>query len=286
MIDETEHLSIEELVNRRPAQQRSILRALLQRLCTCSAVKALFVHGSVTRGRDDYLSDLDLVTIVESCDVPAVDNIVTLVARLHCEPVFDFLDYSYPWFGRLRCLHWTTPPLQIDLGLVVPENLEAFFVEPTALVIRDWQGSVKRMRSQTLLNQEADAERLLENVEGKMFTVLIKIKKSLVRGHLWNAIDAVSQLRRLLLRLLLAELDPAAAHRVGREDRDIESYLPLDLVTEIAATAPIYSLYSVSKATERLFRLVVGLDSVQASWQRVDDLRAVAHDIHVMCNGA
>jgi len=95
------------------------------------------------------------------------------------------------------------------------------------------------------------------------FVNLLKVRKSLLRGHIWNAIEYVGRIRGQMMGLLTDNCTKDIHY--CRPERDIEDYIePLELV-RFAHTCPQYSAHSVALcAAELIDQILDYLEKTQS----------------------
>ena len=223
---------------------------------------ALFVHGSYTRSNHGPASDLDVIAVI-----PTLLDIEILVrelpARVHSVAPVVTKRYTerFPWFGRLWTFYFSVAPaFAIDLGLITTTETEGFFVEPDAVILLDKSKSVFKRKIRCYREGLTAQKAVWVNLEFEIFHTLTKMSQSLDKGHLWNAIENVNVLRRILFELMRSATDPPNYLHVGRPERDIETALPSVADQLLEKTIPTYDHTSIVTAalfiTQQLEQLV------------------------------
>lgn len=242
-------------IDRRRAEIASGALAILERSASLSA---LFIHGSYTRDTSDESSDLDIIVVTPNEEQAklAVSSLLsksTYAASVICCAYTD----QFPWFGRLCTFYFDMTPLfSIDLGIITLDELSSFFVEPDAIIVCDIEGKVAARKRHCYQSRIARRHRQFASVEFDVFHAFSKITVALRRGHLWNAIEYVNVLRRLLFSLIRETVDVPGYVHVGRAERDIESKIGEALLQDVAGTIPTYDVRSIVTAALAIYRQI------------------------------
>jgi hypothetical protein len=228
-------------------------RALEQTLLALESLcrlDALFFHGSFTRGTHDSRSDIDGIAVVQSKG-SAISVCRRLVGPLAASGELRLWHYTerYPWFGRLLSLQfYREGDVLIEIGVIARGELRSFFVEPTAIILRDWRGAVFRRRSVCRRERRrADAARV-NNMEFEVVHLMDKVLASIERGHFWNAFETINLLRRLYVDLWRQENDVGHHLHVGRAERDLETVASRKLLGWLEGTIPELTVNSLAAA--------------------------------------
>lgn len=236
------------------AERVAPVRGLLSKILRRQDVVGGFVFGSVSTGNADHLSDVDVV-IVTGDDGAGAREAVTRYVQAATEVAYVGRSSKYPWFGELVAVHWRNSDLAAaEVGFVPRSELRSLYVPTTALVLKDVDGVIDRRRERCSA-RPAGPRTLSTQREYECFIGLVKIRKSLHRGHLWNCIEVLMHLRRLYIALLR---DAAAAPASeGRPERDAETILGGEVCTTLAASLPSYSVSSIVAAATLLTQLIL-----------------------------
>lgn len=217
--------------------------------------------GSHHIGCADAYSDCDLFCLVSE-DGAAVHDLIEEIASA-TRASASVHQGRWPWFGDL----WSFFPaddheFSLDIGFVERAAAESFFWEPTGLIAKDLTGDIERGRSRERHRLEAVASEPPDRAE-EVLILLKKARKNVLRGHLWNALEYTSQLRRLVMERQRHSLGPRAAY-YGRADRNIEDALAHDVLARLAATQPSYNVRDIATAVAALAEWLVeaGSESV------------------------
>lgn len=254
---------------------RQTAASVVDRLLAIPAVNGAVLQGSIARGDSDHLSDIDLILVATRGRTPSV---LQWVERIGRELDVAFVGHTdrYSWFGKLVSLYWQEPVhFACDVGVIDDEELPVFNLETTAVVLKDDRGTIA---SRLLAIHQAPPVPPMRNCgdDDRQFMVyglLYKSRKSLHRGHVWNAMEYLSQLRRLYMAItrpdaLLHNTNKLPAPRV---DRDFEDHAPVEVLDALRTTAVAYDVRAVAHAVAHLARLVLASDAAQG-WEGRDAL--------------
>jgi hypothetical protein len=246
-----------------PEAQR-ITAHFIQELSRSGILLGICVGGAGTNTGGDTLSDVDVFTVVEDGALLRLDETIQKIAGSDPRVCWSIFGQEYPWFGRLATLFWRDPFLfTLDIGAVEEKNADSFFVEPDAIVLMDTTGVLTRRRAESRSRLSTERETLLLTGIDDFIKTLIKLRKALLRGHLWNALFYVTLLRRALILFLRIELSLGWDQPLlGKADRDIEDHAPAELLMEIAKLTAGYSAGEVIAVTHRIIDHTLALGCV------------------------
>jgi hypothetical protein len=151
-----------------------------------------------------------------------------------------------PWLGELLSLFF--PPnctFSIDVGICDLDGLHTANPGPKPFFL--WGESIdiaSRLKVQKY--ERSPQQRMME-----ILVNVLKIKKSLMRGHIWNVIEYLSRARRELMGLLV-ELSDSKAIYYLRPDRDIEDLIDERHLVRLAETCPQYSAVTVAECASKI----------------------------------
>lgn len=149
----------------------------------------------------------------------------------------------FPWLGELLSLFFfQNYTLSIDVGICDLEGLSEANPGPRPCFI--WGKSTQitsRLKHQKY--QTSPQQRMM-----KILVNLLKIRKSLLRGHIWNSIEYLSRARRELMGVLAKRFNSNSIYYI-RPDRNVEDLIDKKYVKKLAETCPQYSVMSVVKCT-------------------------------------
>ena len=243
----------------RLAQRTNWVSAVIDLLLDDPDTMGLLFGGSLLRGRADEWSDCDFFSIVKEHAREKRD------ALLHVFGAFDdvricFAQPSYPWFGELLTTVFNDDYyFSIDVGLVTSIDARDFFWEPSGLVLDDPCGIIQDSiaRRRTSHDQNPFGPRMPLTT---LTLLALKVRKSLIRGSLWNAIEYVQQSRRSLFFMLRALLQEDSY--LGKPDKYVERALQREELERLQQTCPTYSEDEIGRATSRIMRWALEIAEV------------------------
>jgi hypothetical protein len=256
---------------------------LVERALAESCLRGLVLHGSLTRGTSDDFSDVDLVAVVAAASGTNFTSKLRKWAVEDSGVLFVGQTNRFEWFGRLTSIYWKCPHiLAVDFGVVEDAEVSRFFIEPDALILKDFDANLERRKRECFRNALKLRRQLPSIAEFEAFSLMIKLRKSLYRGHLWNAIEYVSLLRRLYVTLVRSQLldDPQYVH-VGRPERDAEHVLPEKVLAELKCTLPHYSHQSIACAARNLMLSILELPGVSEAWTIKPQLLEISGELEL-----
>jgi hypothetical protein len=272
--------ALDRLLSILDAARRAPVERLLCELYGSESVTGLLVFGSLSSGRFDPESDVDVIAVTRSGAMGAAHEIIG-----RCFPdgawVFRGETGRHEWFGHLTTL-WCAEPFLfgIDIGVVEEDQLPRVPVAPGSAVVKDTDERLVRRMAATSLDWAARRRRDRHEEPFRVFSLLVKIRKALRRGHLWNAIDYVTHLRRIHIEQLRDEA--GRPDDTSRPERFLEDVLPPSSRNALRSTLPTYDAESVRGAAIALAKEIATRRA--STWSReartgVDvALRALAAD--------
>lgn len=209
-----------------------------------------FLHGSYTRGTHAEDSDIDAVAVFGTSEESAmVVRELPARMRLVAPVLIDAYTTRFTWFGRLWTFYFQDPRgLSLDVGIISLEELQTFYVEPDAVLVCDRTKMVGERKRQCYLDSLTARRTRCTSVEFDVHHTLVKLRRTLKRGHLWNAIELVNILRRILFELIRMDIDAPEYVAVGRPERDIETVVPAPVLDGLRRTLPVLERDSVIAA--------------------------------------
>lgn len=232
-----------------PAPHAAFLRAALERLHTDPRLVGVAAGGSyLTPAAMDDVSDLDLVIAVEPDAYDAVLREREAIAR-GLGPLLAAFTGDHVGEPRLLICLYGPPLLHVDLKFVRLPDVAVRVEEPVVLWERD--GRLSAALAAGIARYPSPD---LQWIEDRFWVWVHYAAGKIGRGELFEAIDALSLLRRLVLgplALLQRGAQPAGV-------RKLEQAAP-DLVAELARTVPAYDAESCAAA----------LDATAASYRRL-----------------
>lgn len=215
-----------------------------------SDIIGVLLGGSLSRGKMDCYSDVDLFCL---CSPNKHDSIkATLLNKLQeLECVEQVVEQgSFAWLGETITLYFSSEMyFSIDIGIVEFAKGQLFFWEPTGVILWD--------DNNIITNGQIASRQLVEYKKfpfSSQFPVrhsvvlLQKLKKNLLRNHLWNCIEYLGKLRRnliFLLRIHVVKDDDF----LGNPDRNIEDVFPRDILDRLNKTQPSIDQIQIAEAT-------------------------------------
>jgi hypothetical protein len=224
--------------------ERLVIEAVIEAVGSLDGLKCAFWGGS-TRflSKRRPWSDIDLWVVLDQID----DQPAVLGLRLkQIKDVRLVHEIGHlPWFGHLFSLFFFPGcTFAVDVGLCTKNDVPNLNPGQDPLFFLGSDESIHDVRSalrpQTyVLSQRTRAETLLAH--------LLKMRKSLARNHLWNAMECLTRARRELLGLLLDGRGKRVIH-YGRADRDAEDHLEIHECKLLATTAAHYKDEEIRRA--------------------------------------
>jgi hypothetical protein len=239
-----------ELDARSLAARKRTLRSILRKLVEEEAVAGILWGGSHWRTGADALSDCDVFCHMRPYSQRIRSQILKRLAE--CEETTLMIDQgNLPWFGDLVTLILQRhESFSIDIGFVGNRLAYKFFWEPTGFVIKDVSGTIRRSISANLRKGNTNQFGLRDPFKNLLLLIL-KIKKNLLRGHLWNAYEYVNQARRYLM-FMLRHVYVHDDDYLGRPDRDVDRVLPAAVMERLLATSAEVSQASIRRSITRI----------------------------------
>lgn len=213
---------------------------------------AVFPHHSLILGGSNTVGsqlpgDIDLWFVV---DVPvAVKKHVEHEAWLLPDVNYVHDAGFFPWLGELLTVFFfPDATFIVDIGFCSRAMLPETNTGPSPIFL--WGDALSVL---PLLRTQSYAAPPTVRL-GRLFANLVKVRKNLVRGHLWDATECLTKARRELMGLSLDRLDLQGI-RYTRTERRIEEVLPGDIVAAITDTYPQLDAVDIRRAAVRLSEL-------------------------------
>jgi len=203
----------------------------------------LLMGGSATAGLPDP-GDLDFWLVV---DDPLIAK-TTIASRVGALPSLNYVHDAgfFPWLGELITIcFFPDARLCIDVGLCSPRMLADANPGPNPIVL--W-GDAQLLRS--FLRQQLYKD-LPTNRLGRLFVNLLKVRKNVGRGHLWDAVECLAKARREVMALRVDTLQPCGI-RYSRAERRIEDTLSTEELSQMADTYPALTRQAILAAAVRV----------------------------------
>jgi len=216
---------------------QDVVRIVIHRIRDCKEAYCLIWGGSTTISQNTAYCDLDLWAVVRN-----VKEAKTFLLREFSvlEHLIFYKECGYlPWLGELISMFFFDDfSLAIDVGVCGENDLPE--INPGASPCFVWGES--EQVSVCLRHQEyvVDTQERLKNILINM----LKIRKNILRGHLWNALEYLSRARRELMGLY-TDATRTKPINYSRPDRDIESVLSENELRLFSDICPIYTTESI-----------------------------------------
>jgi len=212
-------------------------------------IDGVLLGGSLSRGKADLYSDIDLFCLCNSGKVELIKtNLTENFQRLeNIEQVIE--QDSFGWLGETISLFYANELFfSVDIGLLDFSKSKHFFWEPTGIIL--WDNHKAIARGQNSVRAYAGYQRFPFSSQFPVRSSVIllkKLRKNLLRNHLWNCIEYLNKLRRnliFLIRIHLAKQD----NFLGNPERDIEDVLPSEMLERLSKTQPKLNKFQIAEA--------------------------------------
>lgn len=202
------------------------------------------VYGVLLGGSMSYKEDIEKSDIDIFCLINQVENLENdLKYNIQCLTDVDTIIYQgfFPWTEKLYTIYYKHEiDFSIDICLIDQNNAETFFWEPQGCLLFDKDGIIERSRNNQMSKPTYTKQPLLKTNPFTMAVISIKkIEKNIYRGHLWNALDQVRNLRKYLMQVVRLYVIKNSDF-LGRVDREIEDILPNEINRKFSDTVAIY----------------------------------------------
>jgi predicted nucleotidyltransferase len=212
-----EEATIEAL--RLPAAHRAFLLESLPRLMSDDRVLGVMAAGSVLTGATDEFSDLDLVVAVETeADGAVMRDRLAIVERLG--PLLTAFTGEHVGEPRIIISLYGPPLLHVDFNFVPVNMLAKRGDEPLVLCERGSRVSdaLPRGRAST---PKPDPQW----IEDRIWVWVHYVATKIARGEIFEALDGIANIRRLVLGPLALGLRGAAPYGVRRIEIHAPEYV-------------------------------------------------------------
>lgn len=214
------------IVSLRPYARAPVLDVL--RVLAACPNRGLIGGGSSSLGQHSDGSDVDLWLIV---DRPKATKRV-IAKRLSALPELTLVHDGgfFPWMGELTTLFfYPDASVAIDIGFCSERMLSDINPGPSPFVF--W-GNARRIRAALQAQRYAD---LPDRRLSRFFVNIIKVRKNVARGHLWDASECLMKARRELMGLVLDQIDGKRIH-YSRPERGFEDVAPSHILRRFNRT--------------------------------------------------
>lgn len=217
-------------------------------------VSGVLLGGSVSYKEDITKSDVDLFCLIDQHDKTAE----LILSKLSSISDFDIIVYQgyFPWTENLYTVYFKSDKdFTLDISLVNSDNANTFFWEPDGFILFDKSQIIESSRKSQMCKPDYSKQPLLKSNPFTMAIISIKkVEKNLSRGHLWNAIDQVRNLRRYLMQVVRLYIIKDL-NFLGRVDREIEDVMPEDFIRKFSDTIPLYKSQDIAAKTIHLSQI-------------------------------
>ncbi len=195
--------------------------------------------GSISRDESDEYSDIDLFCLCKKDqNTSLVNKIIDSISkdnrvdRVVSQGIFQ-------WLGQTITIYFKNEEFfSIDIGFIEYSNRNSFFWEPKGLIIWDNENIISKNQKKI---QELSGYKKYPFFSSQpiLHSILMikKIKKNLLRGHLWNCNEYLNKLRRNLIFLLRIHIINAEDF-LGNPERNIEDVFPEEIIIRLNDTQP------------------------------------------------
>ena len=241
-----------------PTYRRKMLYESLSFLHSIEQVSGILLGGSLSYKHDIEKSDVDLFCLINQIksDENSIPNQFSLLKDVE---VIIYQGY-FPWTENLYTVYFKNDTdFTLDISLINSDNAAEFFWEPNGYIIYDKENLIEKYRSDQISKPGYSKQPLLKNNPFTMAIISIKkIEKNLSRGHLWNALDQVRNLRRYLMQVVRIYIIKNTDF-LGRVDREIEDIIPEEFNLQFTNTIALYDCKDIAKKTIDLSRIAESL---------------------------
>lgn len=224
--------------------ERSVTQGVLTLLANTQSVNCIVWGGSTTLPHTlSRWRDIDL-WVVTSDPRLVRDRLATY--KEHPDISFTYPGGRFPWFGELVSLFFfPDSSFSIDVGICSQDDLRSANAGPDPTFV--WSdGTIDHSLfvSQTYsIAPDASVARILIH--------LLKLRKSVDRGHVLNAVEVISWARSDYIGLLKSKL-PLPSINYSRASRGAEDILDRNTLTALGETCPQPSCTSVAECGARI----------------------------------
>ena len=234
------------------AKRRLIIESIVRHAASVEGMICILWGGSSVIAQNDLpeFADIDLWLVTEE-PVKTKQDLLSQYCEL---PHLTFMHDAglLPWFGNLISLFFFPDcSFSVDVGIAGCNDVPFLNCGPAApsCVFGDFAAVCPELGLPDY--SCAPKERI-----AVIMVNLRKIKKSISRGYLWNAIEYVSRARRELIGLMK---DAAGQGRNchSRPEHSVEDCLPPGDLLALEGTCPSYDSVSIARCTVRISQLAL-----------------------------
>lgn len=228
--------------------EQQILNAVLIKLAAADGVQCIFWGGSTTIAATRQPgSDVDLWVVLSSVNKAKRK----LQDKLHdLNSVTYVYDGGYlPWLGHFLSIYFFPDcSFSVDIGFCDTQDLSAVNPGPNPFFV---YGAPEAVEQVSTLLKHQEYEVTPETRAGRILVNMIKIRKCLRRGHIWNAQEYLKRARSELIGIMLHHREQKPIYYT-RPERDAEDFLSVEERKCLSETCPKYSAKSVATCSEKL----------------------------------
>lgn len=252
------NILISKNINSLSDYKRNRFLELIEYLSLNEHTSGILLGGSISYKLEINKADIDLFCLL--IDARAFE--IGFVHDYNNLSDVDEIIYqgTFPWTERLYTIFYIDDmDFSIDLALIDVSKSKSFFWEPNGHILIDKHKIIEKCRKEQMVRTNYSWQPLLKKNPFTMSIISIKkIEKNLHRGHLWNAIDQVRNLRKYLMQVIRMYILNDNKF-LGRVDRDIEDVLPKEFIEKFSKTIPNYDYKDIASKTIYLSDLAESL---------------------------
>lgn len=241
-------------------KEKKAIKSVIETIYRIKYSSCLIWGGStILRPKRTSNTDIDFWIITKS-----VSNLKKQLFQnfQQIEGVTFIFDSGYlPWLGELVSIFFFhNCTFSIDVGICNPNNFNLANPGPTPFFV--WGKTSSIMKKLKIQRYETiDSQRMT-----KIMVNLLKIRKALKRGYIWNAIEYISRARRELMGLVCKQKKIKSIYYT-RADRNIEDFISQNNRVGLSKLCPQYSAESVSRCVTELIQQCLNIQNQkQPEW--------------------
>jgi predicted nucleotidyltransferase len=216
-------------------------------------VDSIFVTGSIKTNSFDLYSDID-ICIVTNSNQSIYEEFIEYSKKSNHYLTIE--QGFYNWLGLTVTIAFAKSSKRIyDIGFIEKAEIAKLFFDINSIIIYDPNKTINTLLVE-LLKVENISDRHLPSVNIAMFIIcFIKIRKYLLRSHIWAAINSLNQLRyyvMLFYRIKVAK----NKNFNGRVEKGFENVISDEINSFFISTLPIYDKNDVAKKTIKLYEFI------------------------------
>lgn len=228
-----------------PQRQDRIIQSLKSVFQSEPAVMAMFLSGSLAKGKSDSLSDIDLYVVVESNSINGIfERFPQIVSEI--EPVMFSLRTKSSHHSAVFVFHDLT---ECSMTILSVDELHPSPVYEYIKPVLDGKGLIEKLSSQSKqLPTKARIETLLR-IENLFLWGTLAVRKRILRENIWDARDALEKLRYLIVQLFDLRAETLDGYK------GIEGRLESTELLKLSKTASAYDKDAILSAVSMCFSL-------------------------------